>query len=75
MLKFFFVTQIFNFCISLADFSSDFKHVILFYLDELLGLPYMIGKLKMFNFHYNLNHMKIPPINPNISQTVYKGLV
>jgi hypothetical protein len=28
----------------LADLSSDFKHVVLYYLDELLGLQYMVEK-------------------------------
>jgi hypothetical protein len=38
MLKFFHVARISNFYIFLADLSFDFKHVILFCLDELLDL-------------------------------------
>jgi hypothetical protein len=45
MLKFFHVIRISNFHIFLADLSSDFKHVALSRLDELLSLQYMVGKL------------------------------
>jgi hypothetical protein len=56
-------------------FSFDFKHVIISRLDELLGLLYMVGKLEMSSFQNNLNRSKVPPIAPNISQTVHKDLV
>ena len=75
MLKFLHIVQIFNFHTFLANFSSYFKDIVLSYLDELLDLPYMIEKLETFSFHYNLNHIKIPLVDPDISQTVYKDLV
>jgi hypothetical protein len=63
MLKFLHVAWIFNFRTFLADFNLDFKH-ILFRLDELLGLPYMVGKLGMFSFQLNLNSNNIPLVAP-----------
>jgi hypothetical protein len=45
MLKLFYGAQISNFYIFLADFSFDFKHIVLSRLDELLGLTYMVGNL------------------------------
>jgi hypothetical protein len=50
MLKFLHVSRISNFYTFLADFNSDFKHVALSRMDELLGLPYMVGKLEMSSF-------------------------
>ena len=38
MLKFLHEARISNFRIFLADLSPDFKHVVLFHLNELLGL-------------------------------------
>jgi hypothetical protein len=70
MLKFFHVARIFNFCTLLADFNHDFKHVVLFHLNELLGLPYMIS-----SFHPKLNIRSIPLVAPYMSQIVHKGLV
>jgi len=37
----------------LADFKLYFKHIILFYLNELLSIPYMDGKLDISNFQLN----------------------
>jgi len=62
MLKFLHIAWIFNFCILLADLSSDFKHVVLFCLDELLGLRYIVGKFQMFSFYSNFNQSKISPV-------------
>ena len=69
------VARISNFLTFLADFNLDLKHVVHFFLDELLSIPYMVGKLEMYSFQPNLNHNKIPPIASKISQTVHKGLV
>jgi hypothetical protein len=43
MLKFLDIARISNFCTFLTDSSSDFKHVILSCLNELLDLPYIVG--------------------------------
>ena len=75
MLKFFYVAWIFNFCIFLVDLSYDFKHVVLSYLDELLGLWYIVEKFQMSNFYPNFNRSKISPVTLDISQTVHDGLV
>jgi len=75
MLKFFHVTWISNFHIFLTDLSPDFKHVILSRLNELLNLQYMVRNLQMFSFHPNFNRGKIPPVAPDIFQTVHEGLV
>ena len=72
MLKLLNVIQIFNFHIFLVDFSFDFKHVALFYFDELLGLLYMI---KISSFQNNLNHSKTPLITLDMSQTIHEYLV
>jgi hypothetical protein len=61
MLKFLHVAWIINFRTFLIYFNLDFKH-ILFRLDELLGLPYMVGKLEMSSFQLNLNSNNIPPV-------------
>jgi len=45
-----------------ADFSPDFKHLILSRLDELLSLLYMVEKLEMFSFQPSSNHRTIPPV-------------
>jgi hypothetical protein len=75
MLKFLYETRISNFRIFLANLSPDFKHVILFHLDELLGLRYMIEKLQMSSSHSNFNRNKISSVTPDMSQTVHGGLV
>jgi hypothetical protein len=59
MLKFLHEARISNFRIFLADLSPDFKHVVLFHLNELLGLQYMVGKLHMSSFQPNFNRRKI----------------
>jgi len=33
-----------------VDLKSEFKDVVLYCLDELLGLPYIDGKLEMSSF-------------------------
>ena len=43
-------------------------------MNELLGLPYMVGKTEMFSFQPNLNHKKNSLVSPDISQTVHEGL-
>jgi hypothetical protein len=75
MLKFLHEARISNFCIFLADLSPDFKHVILFHLDKLLGLRYMIGKLQISSSHPNFNRSKISSVTPDMSQIVHGGLV
>ena len=75
MLEFLHVTQISNFCIILPNLNPDFKHVIFSCFDELPDLRYMIGKLEVSSFHLNFNRSKIPPIDPDISQTVHEYLV
>jgi len=67
MLKFLHIAWISNFCILLADLSSDFKHVVLSRLDELLGLRYTVGKFQMFSFYPNFNQSKIPPVALDVS--------
>ena len=66
MLKFLYVARISNFFPFLQIFSSDIKHFVLSYLDELLSLPYMVGKLEMSNFQPNFNHGKISPTSPDV---------
>ena len=63
MLKFLLIARIYNFPSFLADFNHDFKHVVHSRMNELLNLPYMVGKLEMSNFQLNLNHIKIPTCN------------
>jgi hypothetical protein len=75
MLKFLYVARISNFYTFLVDFSHDFKHVVLFLLDELLSLPFMVKKLEMSSFQPNLNRRNIPPITPDMFQTVHKGVI
>jgi len=75
MLKFLHVARISNFLIFLADLSLDFKHVVLFHLDELLSLWYMVEKLQMSSFQPNFNCSKISSLAPDISQTVHESLV
>jgi hypothetical protein len=50
MLKFLYVTRISNFSIFLAYLNSDFKQVVISYLDELLALQCMVKKLQMSSF-------------------------
>jgi len=71
MLKFFHVSRISNFYTFLADFNSDFKHVALSRMDELLGLSYMVGKLEMSSFQPNLSGRKMSHVAPNMSQIVH----
>jgi len=75
MLKFLLVAWISNFCIFLAEFNFDFKHVALTRLDELLCLPYMIENLKISSFQHNLNCNKIPLVALNMSSIVYEDPV
>jgi len=35
----------------------------------------MVGNIEMYSFYPNLNHNKHPPVSPDMSQTVHKGLV
>lgn len=72
MLKFLHVARISNFHTFLVDFNLDFKHVIVSCLDELLDLPYIVEKNDMSSFQPNLNHNKISPIAPDMSQTIHK---
>jgi len=67
MLKFLHEARISNFRIFLADLSPDFKHVVLFHLNELLGLQYMVGKLHMSSFQPNFNRRKILPVALDMS--------
>jgi len=75
MLKFFHVARISNFRIFLADLSPDFKQVVLFRLNELLGLQYMVEKLHMSNFQPNFNCSKLLLVPPDMSQTIHEGIV
>jgi hypothetical protein len=75
MLKFLNVSRIFNFRMFLIDFSPDFKHVVFSHLDELLGLPYVVGKLEMSSFRLNLNRNKIPHVTSYMSQIIHEYLV
>jgi len=75
MLKFLHVAWISNFHIFLVDFSPDFKHVVLSFLDELLNLPYMVGKPEVSSFQPNLNGRNITLISLNMFQTVHECLV
>jgi len=49
MLKFLHVARISNFRTFLTDFIIDFKHIVLFLINELMGLQYMVGNLEMSN--------------------------
>jgi hypothetical protein len=42
----------------ISYFKLDFKDVVFSYTNEILGIPYMDGKIKMSNFQFNLNHNK-----------------
>jgi hypothetical protein len=75
MLKFFHGARIFNFRILLADLSFNFKQIVLCHLDELRVLQYMVGKLHMSSFQPNFNRNKILLVAPDMSQTVYEGLI
>jgi len=44
-------------------------------LFAILVFPYMVGKLEMSSFQPNMNHIEIPLVAPDMSQTVNKGLV
>jgi len=57
------------------SFSPDFKHVVLFHLDELLGLRYIVGKFQMYSFYPNFNRSKILPATLNMSQILHEGIV
>jgi hypothetical protein len=59
----------------LADLSSNFKHVVLSRLNELLGLQYIVGKIQMSSFYPNFNRSKIPLVALDMSQTVHEGIV
>jgi hypothetical protein len=59
----------------LADFKPHFKYFVLSYLDELMGLPHIDGKLEIFNFYPNYISSKIPHATSNIAQTIHKDLV
>jgi hypothetical protein len=59
----------------LINFSPDFIHVILSYLDELISIPYMVENLEIYSFHLNFNRNKIPLVAPYMSLTVHEGLV
>ena len=75
MLKFLYVVWISNFCIILTDLSHDFKHVVLFRLDESLSLQYTVQKFHMPSFYPNFNRRNIPPVALDMSQTVHESLV
>jgi len=47
----------------LANFKFDFKHVVLFFMDELMGLSYMDEKLEMSSLQPKFNCSKIPSIS------------
>ena len=53
MLKFLNETLIFNFHKFSVDFSPHFKHIILFWMNELMSVPYVFEKLEMYSFHPN----------------------
>jgi len=67
MPKFLHVARITSFLTFLANFNLDLKHVIHSFLDELLGISYIFGKLEISSFQPNLNHTKIPLIASNMS--------
>jgi hypothetical protein len=75
MLKFLYTARIFNFSTFMTNFSLYFKHVVLFYLDKLLGLSYMVGNIEISSLYPNLNHNTIPPIVADMFQTVRERLV
>lgn len=65
----------FEFPCLLINFNSDFKHVIVSFIDDLLSLLKINEKLEMFNFQHNYNYCNIPHIASNMAQTVHKSLV
>jgi len=75
MLKFLHGVWISNFCTILIDLSHDFKHVVLFRLDESLSLQYIVEKFQIPSFYPNFNRRKIPLVALDMSQTVYESLV
>jgi hypothetical protein len=75
MLKFIHVVRISNFHIFLTNFSTNFKHIVLSHLDELLVLQYMVENLEMYSLQTNLNCSKISLVALDMSQAVHKGLV
>jgi hypothetical protein len=75
MQKIIHVAQISNFRIFLVDFSPDFKHIVFFRLNELLGLSYMVGKFEISSFQPNMNNIKISLVYSDMSQIVHGSLV
>jgi hypothetical protein len=55
----------------LANFKFDFKHVVFFFMDELMSLPYMDEKLEMSSFQPKFNCSKIPSISLDMVQRVH----
>jgi hypothetical protein len=67
MLKFLYIARIFNSCTFLASLSANFKHVILYHINDVLDLKYMVGNNEMSSFHPNLNLRKTSLVAPNMS--------
>ena len=57
------------------SFFSNFKHVILSCLDELLGIRDTVWKFKISHFNPNFNRSKILSVALDISQIVDEGFV
>jgi hypothetical protein len=65
--------SLFHFCTLVAGSRSNFNHIILSHLDELVGLPYIIRKVNMSSFHPNWNFIQNPPAALDMIQHVDKG--
>ena len=44
-------------------------------MDELVGLPYMVGKSEMSSFYPSKNHNKISLVASDMTKIVHKGIV
>jgi len=67
MLKFLYIARILNSCTFLASLNVNFKHVILYRMNDVLDLKYMVGNNEMSIFHPNLNLRKTSLVAPNMS--------
>jgi len=53
--------------------GSNFNHIVLSYLDELVGLSYIIRKVNMSSFQPHWNRIQNPPAASDMTQQVDKG--
>ena len=58
----------------MVNFSHNFKHIVLSCPDELASLPYITKKVLIHTFQPKYNVSKIPFVDKDTIQIVYKGL-